>query len=122
MADLIYPTGVSAQPIDFVSGANDGQLFIDTEGYREITVVFDSSDDSVMFGLAWELNNQFRWAEGWSFGSEKPPTFTTPFLTNPRYFFKTYTVQGELLQIFWYASEGTLASGDLVSIAYYMTT
>jgi hypothetical protein len=108
--------------VTFDSTANYGQIFVDTEGYREITVVFDSSQDDVVFGLAWELDGEFRWAEGWKFAAEKPPTFTTPLGTTPSYFFKTYPVQGELLEIFWYASAGTLASGDLVSVAYYMTT
>jgi hypothetical protein len=106
----------------FLPAPNYDSVFIDTEGYREITVVFDSSNDTVVFGIAWELDGQFRWAEGWQFGDEKPPPFTNPLGQTPRYFFKTYSIQGEVMEIFWYAPDLALASGDLVSVAYYMTT
>jgi hypothetical protein len=102
--------------------ANYDSVFIDTEGYREITVVFDSSQDAVDFGLAWTIDGQFRWVEGWTFGNEKPSPFTTPYGSSPTYFFKTYPVQGEMLEINWYAVSEVLSSGEHVSIAYYMTT
>ena len=107
---------------EFLEEGNSGIVLVDTEGYREITVVFDSSQDSVDFGIAWTMNSTFRWAEGWTYGNEKPPTYATPDGGTPRYFFKTYPVQGETLEIFWHASYQILSSGDVVSIAYYMTT
>lgn len=107
---------------EFQEEGNYQAIFIDTEGYREITIVFDSSKDNVDFGVAWELDGQFRYSEGWTYGSEKPATFTTPLGETPRYFFKTYQIQGELMEISWYAGYQVLASGDGVSIAYYMTT
>jgi hypothetical protein len=107
---------------EFQPTGNSAQVFIDTEGYREITIVFDSSKDSVDFGIGWTIDGMFRWAEGWTYGNEKPPTYTTPDGDTPRYFFKTYPVQGETLEIFWYAAAGVLYSGEGVSIAYYLTT
>jgi hypothetical protein len=107
---------------EFENTSNSAQVFIDTEGYREITIVFDSSKDSVDFGIGWTIDGAFRWAEGWTYGNEKPPTFTTPDGDTPRYFFKTFPVQGETLEIFWYAAAGVLSSGEGVSIAYYLTT
>jgi hypothetical protein len=99
-----------------------GEVFIDTEGYREITIAFDSSQDSVDFGLAWSIDGVYKWAEGWNYGDVKLTGFTTPYDTTITYFFKTYNVQGEILEISWFADGGILSSGDGISILYYMTT
>ena len=101
---------------------NSGSWVIDTEGFREITVVFESSQNAVDFGIGWTINGDFSWAEGWQYGNEKPPSYTVPDGSTPRNFFKTYAVQGESLYIDWHAAAGILSSGELVSIAYYLTT
>jgi hypothetical protein len=106
----------------FNEGSDFANVFVQTEGYREITIVFDSSQDNVVFGISWLINDTIRDADAWTFGSQPSPTFTTPEGTTPSYFFKTYPVQGETLRIAWYAAAGVLWSGDFVDIAYYMTT
>ena len=89
-------------------------ISIDTEGYREITVVFDSSISSVDFEISWELSDTYwYYAEQWTYSDEKTSTDT-------RYFFKTYDIQGQTLRIDFKTDD--LSNGQVVSIDYYLTT
>ena len=95
-------------------GAFFSQMVIDTEGYREITVVFDSSISSVDFEISWELSDTYwYYAEQWTYSDEKTSTDT-------RYFFKTYDIQGQTLRIDFKTDD--LSNGQVVSIDYYLTT
>jgi hypothetical protein len=106
----------------FDAGANYDFNYIDAEGYREVTVVFESTQDSVLFGIGWTIDTVFRWEEAFTYGAEKPTASITPDGGTTSAIFKTYPVKGEILVIAYYAAAGVLASGEGVTIAYYMTT
>ena len=89
------------------------QLSIDTDGYREVTIVFDCTEDTQIFEVAWMTDGRLYFAESWTYDEGKPDDVDT------RYFFKTYPIQGETMIIYWGPVPIIV---DLVSITYYMTT
>jgi hypothetical protein len=107
---------------EFNQGADYDFIYIDTEGYREVTVVLESSKDEVLFGIGWTTDTVFRWEEAFTYGAQKPALSNTPDGGTTSAIFKTYSVKGELLEIAYYAASGVLSNGQSVTIAYYMTT
>jgi hypothetical protein len=106
----------------FDAGANYDFIYINAEGYREVTVVLESTQDNVLFGIGWTVDSVFRWEEAFTYGAEKPNAKITPGGGTTSAIFKTYPVKGELLEIAYYADAGVLSSGEGVTIAYYLTT
>lgn len=106
----------------FNAGMNFDSIYVDTEGYKEVTVVLESTRDEVLFGIGWTTDTVFRWEEAFTYGDEKPTVSNAPYGGTTSAIFKTYSVKGELLEIAYHAASGVLSSGESVTIAYYMTT
>ena len=99
--------------VSLASSTHD-QLSIDAEGYREVTVVFDCSEDSVLFEVAWLTDGQLHFAESDDYGTLHSDTGGST-----RYFFKTYQIKGQTMIIYW---GPTTVPVSEISLTYYITT
>jgi hypothetical protein len=91
------------------------QMVIDTNGYREITIVFYANENNAEFEIDWMLDGDFSTREEWVYSTEK-----TASGSSEDYFFKTYPIQGENLRIFFYVASASATT--TIELHYYMTT
>ena len=96
-------------------GAFFSQMVIDTEGYREITIVFYTNENNAEFEIDWMLDGEFLTKEKWTYSAEK-----TAGGSSEDYFFKNYPIQGENLRIYFYIASASATT--TVKLNYYMTT